>query len=97
MSVSVEYRDGDSADGPFQLASAAGWEAVGAWVHDLPGYETLHELVETGEARNTASLSDDLKSAMYDYPPKALVKKTLDELLETLGVGDESETAVVTV
>lgn len=98
MSVSIRFSgaaDGD--DGPFQLASASGWQAFARWVDGLPsGFTELRKLTETGTVKNTAELSDELLSAeVTDFSPDKDIADTIEQLQEVLGVGDPDEVATV--
>jgi hypothetical protein len=83
-------RDGD--DGPFQLASASGWQA--AMKTASGAGKAIDALFADGAVTNSTKLAKDLDKALAMKLPKD-VHDTLAQLRELVGSGDEQETVSV--
>lgn len=98
MSNSIEFQGPDGNDGPFLLASGGGWTNFCEWVLSLPDrYKTLRLLVNDGEAKDTLSLGNELKECLDKYGSgiDPNTKDVVDHLIESIGVGDTYETAII--
>lgn len=96
MSLSVVFVDEeDDVDGPFQLASQSGWEAVRQWSAPYEMF-SLKALLETGEFTDTEKLADEVAKTLHAHPPNDNnVGSTLTELLINIGAGSKTETIKV--
>lgn len=93
--VFVGAEDQEGKDGPFYLTSTRGWVEFGKWVKTLPKklYSSLRELASDGRSENTLELGLELSDIPEDCPDAA--KGIIAGLVEVVGVGDDSETAVI--
>ena len=92
MSLSITFTGPEGTDGPYQLASAGGWDRFSSWVSNSP---PLRHLVNAGSYVGTDSLSKALATHIDQVTALDDVNHTAQQLLDLLGVGDSEETATV--
>lgn len=98
MSYSITFRDEQGGtDGPFSLATTAGWADVGRWAASLPAgrYPAVTRFLAAGRYAGTDALAAQLSEALGAHPPDDDTAHTVKNLLELIGVGDPGESARV--
>ena len=90
--VSIKFIQGQEEDGPFSLATTNGWSLFRAWARQS---KALSQLFTSGIYVGTDRLSKALIEAIRQFPPRGSVLSTVNGLGRILGVGDQSETAVI--
>lgn len=95
MSVSIEFDGPEGRDGPFEVASANGWQLL-CETCEAAGLASLIALSEEGYYPNTAEISKDLDALFReDVFPSAKVRDTAEGLRKWVGVGAEDESISV--
>jgi hypothetical protein len=96
VSYSIQFSGApDGPDGPFQVATTAGWAQFARWAESLPdGFEAVKDLADDGSMTGTDLLAEQLERALREHPDP-LVGSTVQSLAAVLGVGDPEELAEV--
>lgn len=80
--------------GTFSLASSNGWLAFANWAESQPDAPKLKELCTIGGCVDTEALRVELEVALESDTP-IYVADTAQGLLDSIGMGDPTEEAVV--
>ena len=101
MSYSIRFSGADDSpdDDTFFLCSVGSWSKFCEWANGLEaGFYAVKALATRGKVMDTEKLSAQLKEALMDgleHTEEHVARGVAEDLLEHLGVGEESETAEI--
>ncbi len=100
MSYEVQFSDGsgDEEEQTFFFGNGGGVSLFSAWVGSLPKgkFPHLAAFSQEGWTPDTASLADQLRSALADHEPdNKVVTEIATAFLDRIGVGDENESVAL--
>ena len=98
MSYSIRFYGADDSpdDDTFFLCSVGSWSRFGEWAKGLEaGFYAVKTLASRGKVIDTEKLSAQLKEALGEGEVENVARGVAEDMLDHLGVGEESETAEI--